>query len=156
MVILIERNRPLAVLTNKNVFESRLVFQFAIFIRRTEASKGLASSEACRGLGNRDFEYDFLASSDLQSISWNEIVLDEPHFMLVPWDYSNRREFQRVSLKSSCLFTLMESLRGVMESFFQPCDKLLKVNNGRQREFVQPIAYRPFRHHMLSTIYKKP
>ncbi|MCK0099843.1 hypothetical protein MWU38_10660 [Qipengyuania sp. S6317L1] len=142
-------------ITDKNVFDIKTGVAVVLLIKRGERSNKLASVKHAEFWGGRPAKHEKLSSEALSTISWNDLVLEAPHFMFVPWDYEREREF-REGFSLEKLFPVHSNgiVTGSDKKFIAGTSTgIAQDDEGFDSDLILPVSYRPFE---KSFIYYDP
>ena len=78
---------------DENVFNIKQGVAISIFIRSTEAKKGLATVHFAERWGKREGKFTALDSLGIESNTWKKLDYTEPNYFFVPKDFSLESEY---------------------------------------------------------------
>jgi predicted helicase len=81
---------------DQNVFDIMTGVSINLFIKTGTKNKNeLAKLYHIDLFGKRDLKYDFLTNNNLNSISWDQLNIEEPNWFFIPKNFSNSKEYNQ-------------------------------------------------------------
>ncbi len=78
---------------DSNVFDIQQGVSINILIRSKKRTGGLATVNHSEILGTRNHKYNLLNTTNISSINWQQLKINDPHFFFVPKDFRNQSSY---------------------------------------------------------------
>ena len=80
---------------DENVFDIQQGVSISIFVRKSENKKGLGVVHYAEFFGKREYKFDALNESDIDSVKWQKLDYTKPYYFFVPKDFGLEEEYKK-------------------------------------------------------------